>query len=486
METIFAQSSGLGKAGVAVFRISGAKSLEILEILTGKSDFKPRLMYYQKIIVPTSGELIDNAMVVYFKAPNSFTGEDVVEIHTHGSKAISVMLTNAVLDIQSTYTKINLEKSKKAVIREAERTIVREHSRSYKDDAANFSSSSSIRLAEAGEFTKRAFLNNKFDLTAAEGIVDLINAETIMQHKQAIRQASGELEILYNNWRGHLLQIISLLEAYIDFPDEDIPDSVLNSVTNTHKTLVNTISEYLNDNRKGELLRRGLKLAIIGAPNVGKSSLLNFLMQRDIAIVSNIAGTTRDVIEGHLDIGGYPIILQDTAGIRESSDIIEQEGIKRAIESAKNADIKIIMLDATKLDSALTEDIENLIDENTIIIANKIDLAKPDEIFAVEEKYKILKVSVKNKIALSSILKNIENIAENIAGLTETPHITSDRHRYHLKQALTYLKSFSLDNDLVLATEDIRMAMRSIGAITGIINVEEILGEIFSSFCIGK
>ena len=445
METIFAQSSAFGKAGVAVFRISGPKSLEVLQLLTGRKDFKSRLMYYQQITVPETKELIDNVIVVYFKSPGSFTGEDVVEIHTHGSKAISIMLTNALLNIAG------------------------------------------IRLAEAGEFTKRAFLNNKFDLTAAEGIADLINAETIMQHKQAIRQANGKLEELYNNWRSQLLKIISLLEAYIDFPDEDIPDTVLNEVTNTHTILVNTISEYLNDNRKGELLRSGLKLAIIGPPNVGKSSLLNFLMQRDIAIVSNIAGTTRDIIEGHLDIGGYPIILQDTAGIREeSSDIIEQEGIKRAINSAKTADIKIIMFDAEKLDSSINEDIINLIDENTITIINKIDLIEASKIFSIENKYKCLRVSVKNNIALSSILKNIENIADNMAGFTETPYITNQRHRNYLQQALSHLTAFSLDNDLVLATEDIRMTARCIGAITGVINVEEILGEIFKNFCIGK
>ena len=445
METIFAQSSAFGKAGVAVFRISGPKSLEVLQLLTGRKDFKSRLMYYQQITVPETKELIDNVMVVYFKSPGSFTGEDVVEIHTHGSKAISIMLTNALLNIAG------------------------------------------IRLAEAGEFTKRAFLNNKFDLTAAEGIADLINAETIMQHKQAIRQANGKLEELYNNWRSQLLKIISLLEAYIDFPDEDIPDTVLNEVTNTHTILVNTISEYLNDNRKGELLRSGLKLAIIGPPNVGKSSLLNFLMQRDIAIVSNIAGTTRDIIEGHLDIGGYPIILQDTAGIgEESSDIIEQEGIKRAINSAKTADIKIIMFDAEKLDSSINEDIINLIDENTITIINKIDLIEASKIFSIENKYKCLRVSVKNNIALSSILKNIENIAENMTGFTETPYITNQRHRNYLQQALSHLTAFSLDNDLVLATEDIRMTARCIGAIMGVINVEEILGEIFKNFCIGK
>ncbi|MFY9589214.1 tRNA uridine-5-carboxymethylaminomethyl(34) synthesis GTPase MnmE [Rickettsia endosymbiont of Halotydeus destructor] len=445
MDTIFAQSSAQGRAGVAVFRISGPKSLEALTIITGKKNFKPRFMYYQKLIDLESGGLIDNAMVVYFPSPASFTGEDVVEIYTHGSKAISVLLINSLLDIAG------------------------------------------LRIAEPGEFTRRAFLNGKFDLTAAEGIADLIEAETIMQHKQAIRQAGGALELLYGEWRQNLLRIISLLEAYIDFPDEDIPDIVLTEVTNISAKLKDTITNYLNDNRRGELLRSGLQLSILGAPNVGKSSLLNFLMQREIAIVSNIAGTTRDIIEGHLDIGGYPIILQDTAGIRAgSNDLIEQEGIKRAIASADKADIRIIMFDAEQLNAPLNEAITNLIDNNTIIIINKIDLSNSGKIFSIEDKHTCLKVSIKENIGMQEILTAIENIAANIAGLTETPYITQERHRRYLKQALEHLTSFNIEKDLVLATEDIRMTIRAISAITGSINIEEILGEIFRNFCIGK
>lgn len=448
MDTIFAQSSAPGRAGVAVFRISGSKSLEVLAMLTRKKNFKPRFMYYQKLIDPESLELIDNAMVVYFPAPASFTGEEVVEIYPHGSKAIAIMLTSVLLNIAG------------------------------------------LRIAEPGEFTKRAFLNGKFDLTAAEGIADLIEAETIMQHKQAIRQAGGALELLYGEWRKNLLRIISLLEAYIDFPDEDIPNAVLTEVMNISTKLKDELTSYLNDNRRGELLRSGIELAIVGAPNVGKSSLLNFLMQREIAIVSNIAGTTRDVIEGHLDIGGYPIILQDTAGIRSGSDdLIEQEGIKRAIESAKKADIKIIMFDVeqlTLLGSNLNKAIIDLIDNNTIIIINKIDLNNSGKIFSIESKYNCLKISIKENIGTQEILKNIENIAANIAGLTETPYITQERHRRYLKQALAALTSFNLEKDLILATEDIRMTIRAISAITGSIDIEEILGEIFKNFCIGK
>lgn len=441
METIFAQSSKPGKAGIAVFRISGPESLSVLKKLIGNASIEPvpKMMYCKRLINPKNQELIDNAMVAYFQAPASFTGEEVVEIYTHGSIAIAAILSEAILSIGN------------------------------------------VRLAEPGEFTRRAFLNNKFDLTAAEGIADLIEAETIWQHRQAIKQAGGELEELYNSWRQYLLTIISLLEAYIDFPDEEIPQEVLNRVLTISGELKNAIIRHLNDSRRGERLRSGIKLAILGTPNVGKSSLLNFLMQRDIAIVSNIAGTTRDIIEGHLDIGGYPIILQDTAGIRLSNDLIEQEGIKRAVESAKMADIKIIMLDATKLTNP-EEFFADIIDNNTIIIINKIDLL--DSTTKLSKDY--LKISIKEKLGLDTLLKMIESSAKQVAGLTEMPHITRQRQRYHIEQALAYLENFHIANDLVLATEDVRMVIRSLSNVTGKITIEEILGEIFSNFCIGK
>ncbi|WP_342278281.1 MULTISPECIES: tRNA uridine-5-carboxymethylaminomethyl(34) synthesis GTPase MnmE [unclassified Candidatus Tisiphia] len=473
METIFAQSSKLGKAGVAVFRISGPKSLFALKHLLKNNniEFVPRIMYCKKLINPKNQELIDDAVVAYFQAPASFTGEDVVEIYTHGSIAIAVMLSEALLTIDG------------------------------------------LRIAEPGEFTRRAFLNGKFDLTAAEGIADLIEAETVWQHRQALKQVGGELEELYNGWRQTLLTIIGLLEAYIDFPDEDIPQEILNRVMTISADLKYAIIKHLNDNRRGELLRTGIKLTILGTPNVGKSSLLNFLMQRDVAIVSNIEGTTRDIIEGHLDIGGYPIILQDTAGIRSSNDLIELEGIKRAIESAKMADIKIIMLDAIKLSNSPSYfeemvDIIDLIDDNTIMLVNKIDLldkslghCQPasvrdidsrlcgndimkDRLLPLNKNY--LKISIKEKIGLDILLKEIENIAHNIAGLTESPHITRQRQRDCIEKALEYLENFNIENDLVLATEDVRMAIRSLSNVTGKISVEEVLGEIFSNFCIGK
>jgi len=323
------------------------------------------------------------------------------------------------------------------------------------------------------------------DLTAAEGLADLIDAETELQHKQAIRQLGGGLEKIYDKWRQELLSLISLLEAYIDFPDEDIPDGTVQHVAGKITQLIFDIKNHLNDNNRGERLRNGLKLAIIGKPNVGKSSLLNYLMKREVAIVSDIAGTTRDVIEGHLDIGGYPIILQDTAGIHhDTTDIIEQKGIEKAKETFHNSDIKIIIYDATESNKNHNDFVE-LIDKNTIVLLNKIDLAEPK----IPNNFKSknpLAISIKKNIGLEELIKRIIEVAEHVAKPSEAPQITRARHRAGLEQAITYLTNFTLEDDLVLVTEDIRMAIRSLSNITGKITVDEILGEIFSNFCIGK
>ncbi len=464
VDTIFAHSSGKGKSGVAIFRVSGPDSGRLAEDLTGKklSKFKPRYLYYSKIYDPSSETLIDEAMLVYFEHGSSFTGEDVLEIHLHGSLAV-IKLMHKIL---------------------------------FKLDY--------LRQAEAGEFTKRAFLNGKIDLTSAEGIADLIDAETEMQHQQAIRQLGGGLHDLYESWRRDLITIMAMIEAYIDFPDEEIPDESIDRANNLIASLQKKIMDHLRDNRNGERLRNGLKLAIIGKPNVGKSSLLNYLMQRDVAIVSEIAGTTRDVIEGHLDIGGYPIILQDTAGIRVSNDTIEQLGIDKAKEIQKEADIKIIVLDISK-GQQMPEEFISLICPNTIILVNKTDLMNVADLSSIFDKDQIFRhfqklnveepenligniifTSTKNKQGLDRLLSKIGIIAENIASPSENPQITRQRHRLQLEKASAALNQFSLSNDLVMAAEDLRMTIRYLSNITGDITVEEILGEIFSSFCIGK
>lgn len=445
MNTIFAQCSAHGKAGVAVFRLSGPESFNILEKLLDHrlEKLEPRKLYFRKIYAPKTKEQIDEAMVVFFEGASSFTGEDSIEIHTHGSLSVIKLLSESLIKMQN------------------------------------------LRLAEPGEFARRAFLNGKMDLTAAEGLADLIDAETELQHKQAIRQLGGGLEKIYEEWRIQLLGIISLLEAYIDFPDEDLPQETLDQVTNLVRELVTQIKIHLNDNNRGERLRSGLKLAILGRPNVGKSSLLNYLMKRDVAIVSNIAGTTRDIIEGHLDIGGYPIILQDTAGInQQASDIIEHKGIELATKAAQSADIKIVIYDATNFDEK-DEYFSSVIDDHTIILLNKTDLSN-DNLPKKIHGHVPLKISVKNQKGLDNLLDEITKIATNIAKPSEAPQITRARHRAQLEKALEHLSGFSLNDDLVLATEDMRMTMRTISNITGKITVDEILGEIFSNFCIGK
>ena len=445
MNSIFAQCTAPGKAGVAVFRLSGPESLMALEqlIVQKVANLEPRKLYFRKIYNPKTNEQIDEAMIVYFIDDSSFTGETSVEIHTHGSIAV-IKQMNQIL-----------------------------------------SSIDGLRLAEPGEFAKRSFMNGKMDLTSAEGLADLIDAETELQHKQAIRQLGGGLEKIYDAWRQELLSLISLLEAYIDFPDEDIPDETLRQVASKIDMLIKEINNHLNDNNRGERLRGGLKLAIIGKPNVGKSSLLNFLMKREIAIVSDIAGTTRDVLEGHLDIGGYPIILQDTAGIHnETKDIIEQKGIEKAKQVFQNSDIKIIIHDATETDSK-NDDFAELVDENTIVLFNKIDLSKSKIVNNLASR-KSLAISVKQNLGLDKLVSRIIDIAESIAKPSDTPQITRARHRAQLERAIEYLTNFSLDDDLVLVTEDIRMTIRSLSNITGKVTVDEILGEIFSNFCIGK
>lgn len=444
MNTIFAQASAPGKAGVSVFRISGRAALESLTQLVCQTNakFEPRKLYFRKIYNPKNNQQIDDALVVFFKGTSSFTGEDSVEIYTHGSIAVIKMMHQVLASLED------------------------------------------VRIAEPGEFAKRAFLNGKMDLTAAEGLADLIEAETELQHKQAIGQLGGGLEKIYEGWRLELLKIISLIEAYIDFPDEAIPEKTLNNVRHLIDQITNEIKVHLDDNHRGERLRTGIKLAIIGRPNVGKSSLINYLMKREIAIVSNIAGTTRDVIEGHLDIGGYPIILQDTAGINNyTEDLIEQEGIKRAWNVAKNSDIKVILYDASRINEN-KDYFKDIIDDNTIIVFNKIDLVS---VVMPRSRFNhTINVSIKNQQGLDEITTAIISIAHKIARPSQSPQITRARHRSELLKALEYMSTFSLNDDLVLAAEDLRMTMRAISNITGKITVDEILGEIFSNFCIGK
>ncbi|NEV49794.1 tRNA uridine-5-carboxymethylaminomethyl(34) synthesis GTPase MnmE [Wolbachia pipientis] len=437
-ETIFALSTVLGKSGVAVIRISGNYAFKALNHFHIKKEIKPRFATLVDLY-DDSNQLIDNGIIIYFPAPNSFTGEDVIELQVHGSKAV---------------IKIILEELSKIFV-----------------------------MARPGEFSLRAFLNGKFDLTQIEGIADLIDAETKMQAKQAIKQISGELERLYSNWRQRLITIQSKIEAYIDFP-EDIwaEKSELEKINNEVQSLVQLIREHLNDNRRGERLREGLHIVITGEPNVGKSTLFNFLAKRDIAIVSEYAGTTRDVLEAHIDIGGYPIILSDTAGIRESSDPIESEGISRAKKRSFEADLRIELF--------LFEQCYNIncnvVSSDTIYVLSKADDAINDRNILIGG-VDFLPISILKGIGTNKLISLIQKKAEEKFGRDrDTPVITRQRHRSHMQKALKHLQHFNIDNPIELISEDLRLAAFELGAVIGIINVEEILSSVFSNFCVGK
>ncbi len=442
-DTIFALATAFGKGGVAVIRISGAAACDALKTL-GATIPKPRraslrTLYHPQHSTPGT-QHIDKALVISFPAPNSFTGEDVVELHTHGSMAVVKELLEVLGEIDG------------------------------------------FRMAEPGEFSRRAFENGRMDLAQAEGIADLIDAETKAQQQQALRQMGGEISAIYEDFRARLVNIMANIEAYIDFPDEDIPENIEAEMLDEIRSLMEQLNEYLGD-RRGEMLRDGINIAIIGAPNVGKSSLLNWLARRDVAIVSDIAGTTRDMLEVRLDIKGYPVIVTDTAGLRASDDKIEVEGVRRAFRKAEDADLKICMFDATawpEQDSATA----GLVDEDSIVVVNKVD--KVD----IVQDEGALPISIHNGAGMEELLDRMER---EVAGCMEgasSAVITNQRHRAAVLAAVKHLEQFlegrQQKRNIELCAEDLRMAGREIGKITGTIGVEDILDKVFSSFCIGK
>ncbi len=449
-ETIFALSTVFGKSGVAVIRISGNHALKALSHFHIKKDIKPRFATLVDLY-DDSGQLIDNGIIIYFPAPSSFTGEDIIELQVHGSKAV---------------IKIILEELSKIFV-----------------------------MAKPGEFSLRAFLNCKLDLTQKEGIADLINSETKMQAKQAIRQMSGELEKLSNSWRKKLITIQSKIEVYIDFPEDvTIEKNELEKINNEVQALMQSIQDHLNDNRRGERLREGLHIVITGKPNVGKSALFNFLAKRDIAIVSEYAGTTRDVLEAHIDIGGYPIILSDTAGIRESSDPIESEGISRARKKSCEADLKIELFPYSS--TVIKTEVQKCISisttlmkpsqGNTIYVLSKADDISNDHYIKIDG-IDFLPISILKGTGTERLISVIkEKVEEKFGYDKDTPVITRQRHRNCMKKAIEHLQRFSIDNPIELMSEDLRLAASELGMITGIINVEEILSNIFNNFCVGK
>ena len=442
--TIFALSTGPGISGVAIIRISGSKASEILKLLTKKKIPQPRKATLRKINNINTSELIDEGIIIWFPGPESYTGEDMAEVHVHGGKAVVQALLKTIMTVES------------------------------------------CRIAEPGEFTKLAFQNGKINLLKAESIADLISAETEIQRLQAVKIMKGNSSVKFNGLREKLLKLLSFVEAKIDFPEEDLPEENVKKIKKDSKDVLNEINKILNDQKVGEIVREGFKIAIVGPTNAGKSSLLNNLSNREVAIVSEIAGTTRDVVEVHLNIDGYPVIISDTAGIRDSKDEIEKKGIKLSLNNAENSDLKLVVVDANSID--LSGFWNDLLKNNAILVVNKSDLLK-EKLDSEISKYDHVLISLKDNSNIDKLILKIKNNLENKFISEGDILITRERHRQHLLQCVGYLKNFLDKNDkkdFDKAAEDLRLATRHLGMIVGKVDVEEILGSIFNDFCIGK
>lgn len=436
--TICALSSGRGRAGVAVIRISGPSSAEVLRDMCGGVP-EPRRAGLRKLVDPRTGTLLDQGLVLWFPAPASFTGEDMAELHVHGGRAVVASIIDALLSYPS------------------------------------------LRLAEPGEFAARAFENGKLDLTEVEGLADLVNAETEAQARQALAQAQGYLRELYEGWRERLLRAEALVEAGLDFADEaDVARDVTSQAEPVVAELLDSISRHLAD-RSGERLREGFSIVIAGPPNAGKSSLLNALAKRDVAIVSEEAGTTRDAIEVHLDLRGLPVILTDTAGLREKAGSVEAEGVRRALARAAAADLVLWLIDAEQPVFAPPDSLQQA-RAPILHVVNKIDLV-PSLTHASE-----LAVSAKTGAGLDSLIDVLAKTADRaLAGAEESAAITRARHRSELEAVASALSEYQQGASAPeLKAEALRLAARHLGRLTGRIDVEEVLGAIFSEFCIGK
>ena len=442
--TIYALSSGPGICGVSIIRVSGPDTKKVIKKLTGKEIPSPRMATLRKINNTNTSELIDEGIIIWFPGPESYTGEDMAEFHVHGGKAVVLAVQEAISNIEN------------------------------------------CKLAEPGQFTKLAFQNGKINLLKAESISDLISAETEIQRKQAVKIMNGKSSEKFNQLREKLLKILSFVEAQIDFPEEDLPDDNLKKIKKDTSEVLNEINKILNDQKVGEIIREGFKIAIVGPTNAGKSSLLNNLSNREVAIVSEIAGTTRDVVETHLNIDGYPVIISDTAGIRDSKDEIEKKGIKLSLNKAENADLKLVVIDAKNPN--LSGFLNDLLKKDAILVVNKSDLVK-ETLDKEISKFNHVLISLKNNLNIDKLIEKIKDQLKNKFISEKDILITRERHRQHLVQCIDYLKNFLEKNnkkDFDKAAEDLRLATRHLGMIVGKVDVEEILGSIFNDFCIGK
>jgi len=436
-DTIFALSTARGRAGIAVIRVSGGHAGVTLDILAGHRP-APRRATLTALRDPKTAELLDRALVLWFPTPNSVTGEDMAEFHLHGSPAVIAGVLAALGGLEG------------------------------------------CRMAEPGEFTRRAYEDGRLDLSAAEGIADLVAAETAGQRRQALAQSGGALARVVEGWALRLTRMLAHLEAAIDFPEEDLPPDLASGLARDRAALAAEITVSLADRQRGERLRDGLAVALIGPPNSGKSSLLNTLAGREAAIVAATAGTTRDIIEVHLDLGGYPVILADTAGLRAATDEIEAEGIRRARARAEAADVTLLVLDAT--DPMQKSTFAPLIDERTLIVWNKLDLG-PVTGAGADDRL----ISAHTGEGVTALVAELQRRADDLmAGPPSV--VTRARHRTALEDCVEALmRNATADLSAPeLAAEDLRLALRAIGRITGRVDVEDVLDIVFREFCIGK
>lgn len=452
-DTIYALSSAPGPAGVAVVRVSGAATNRIIQEIAGDLP-QPRRAVLRGLRDPADGGLIDRALVLRFDGPASFTGEDCAEFHIHGGRAVLEALFAALGRFQG------------------------------------------ARLAEPGEFSRRAFVNGKLELTEAEGIADLVAAETDAQRRAALAQADGALARLHGGWRERLIRQLAHVEAWLDFPDEDLPDDVLDGLRSDLGDLTGAVTAHLADARRGERLRDGLTVAIVGPPNAGKSTLLNALAQRDVAIVSETPGTTRDVLEAHLDLGGWPVVLIDTAGIRETEDAVEKEGVRRARDRAAKADLVLSLraagTAASEADfesySAIPDDSLTPVWPETILVLSQVDRANSDlpggSVAAVD-----IRLSARTGEGMDRLLALLSERSERLMSAGGAALPTRLRHRQCLEECVRLLDraaSWTAELPPELLAEDLRLALRALGRIAGSVDVEDLLDVIFREFCIGK
>ena len=439
--TIYALATAGGRAGIAVVRISGERAGQALRSLTGRPPGEPRRLVRAAICAPATGEVLDRGLAVWFPGPASFTGEDVVELHLHGGRAVAVAVLEALGGLES------------------------------------------FRLAEPGEFTRRAFVSGRLDLTAAEAVADLVEAETSSQRRQALRQLDGEVGRRLEGWRARVLAALARQEALLDFPDEGLPEGLDAAVAQEVQAVAAEVAEHLGSGR-GRLIREGFTVAILGPPNVGKSSLLNALAQRDAAIVAAEAGTTRDVVEVHVELGGHAVILADTAGLRQADGAVEREGIRRALLRAEQADLRVVMVDAAPW-PRVDPGVAALLGDDAILVANKVDL-RPLPVGAELDGRMAMPLSLATGEGLAALVGQITAVVGERLGGADAPTVTRRRHAEGLEECRQALRRAGGAMTPELAAEDLRRAMTALGRLTGRVDVEDLLDAIFREFCIGK